>query len=343
MTPQFDTNHTTNKTLITVGDLPPPPPGKKGWPWTFGCRHGRINHNNEGPHITIAIPSFNQGEYIEATIRSILLQGYEELSLIVFDGGSSDNTVSILRRYHNHIAHWESCADNGQAHAINKALSQARGGIFQFINSDDILAPYALECIASNWNENCVAGSVINFGECIPTTITQQSLNSLSLTWLLVSGHSASYHQPGIWLSTDNLRDMGGFREDLRYAFDLEMYIRYFYYFKSIRYVPDVLALFRKHCESKTVREAKCFNDEFRLVRNLHAASHPSFWVRLAALIALDRYTWNHDIQRIIEQNHTSRAKIIFKILRGISERPVSRLDRFTLGSIKRIATRVPQ
>ena len=90
------------------------------------------------PTIAIVTPSYNQGEYIEETIRSVLLQGYPELCYVVIDGGSSDNTTEILRKYDRHIDFWISEPDKGQADAINKGFAKARGDILAWLNSDDV-------------------------------------------------------------------------------------------------------------------------------------------------------------------------------------------------------------
>ncbi len=121
-------------------DLPPPPRGKTGWPWT--AETPRLPparpDGRRWPRIGIATPSYNQGEFIEETIRSVLLQGYPDLVYVVIDGGSTDNTTDILRKYDRHIDFWISERDKGQADAINKGLAKADGEILAWLNSDDV-------------------------------------------------------------------------------------------------------------------------------------------------------------------------------------------------------------
>src|SRR5882762_8349036 len=100
------------------------------------------------PKISIVTPSYNQGQYIEETIRSIIMQGYPNLELIIIDGGSKDNTVDIIRQYEKDIAYWVSEKDNGQTHAINKGFEKATGEILAYLNSDDIYMPYTFRLIA---------------------------------------------------------------------------------------------------------------------------------------------------------------------------------------------------
>src|SRR6266567_371437 len=96
------------------------------------------------PRITIVTPSLNQAAFLERTIRSVLDQDYPELEYLVFDGGSTDGSVEILRRYGDRIAYWESVPDRGQSHAVNKGFERAMGEIVGWINSDDYYLPGAL-------------------------------------------------------------------------------------------------------------------------------------------------------------------------------------------------------
>ena len=100
------------------------------------------------PKITVVTPNYNYGHYLEETIRSVLLQGYPNLEYIIIDGGSTDNSVEIIKKYESYVTYWESKPDRGQTHAINKGLERATGEIFNWINSDDILMPGALLAIA---------------------------------------------------------------------------------------------------------------------------------------------------------------------------------------------------
>src|SRR5262245_38077091 len=106
----------------TLAELPPPPAGRIGWPWTMESPQlpDTMSDGRPWPRISIVTPSYNQGEFIEETIRSVLLQGYPNLEYIVMDGGSKDETLSILQKYEHAINYWTSAPDKGQAEAINK-------------------------------------------------------------------------------------------------------------------------------------------------------------------------------------------------------------------------------
>jgi len=135
----------------TLAELPPPPPGKSGWPWTVETQQlpSVRRDGSRWPRISIVTPSYNQRMFIEETIRSVLLQGYPNLEYVIMDGGSTDGSVQIIRKYQPWLAYWISEKDAGQVAALNKGLSQATGAYLNWLNSDDSLLPNALEAIAS--------------------------------------------------------------------------------------------------------------------------------------------------------------------------------------------------
>lgn len=218
---------------------------------------------NQLPRISIVTPSYNYGEFIEQTILSIISQGYPNLEYIIIDGGSTDNSVEIIKKYQNYLAYWESVPDRGQAHAINKGLQRASGDIFNWINADDILAEGALLNIAANWIPgHLLATSVVNFASIddihTHTIITNKNLLMMGLA---TRYESATFHQPGLWADC-HLAKRFQFDESLSYAFDMTYYINYFSDNPLIIYKSDVTVYFRLHKDSKSVRDRQYFYDE---------------------------------------------------------------------------------
>jgi glycosyltransferase involved in cell wall biosynthesis len=100
------------------------------------------------PKISIVTPSFNQGQFLEKTILSIITQNYPNLEYIIIDGGSTDNSVKIIKKYQKYLKYWQSKKDHGQADALNIGFRHSTGEILCWLNSDDILLPYSLNLIA---------------------------------------------------------------------------------------------------------------------------------------------------------------------------------------------------
>ncbi|NVO00781.1 MAG: glycosyltransferase, partial [Geobacteraceae bacterium] len=119
------------------------------------------------PKITIVTPSYNQGRFLEKTILSVLDQGYPNLEYIVIDGGSTDESVEIIKKYADRLTYWVSEPDRGQSHAINKGFERATGEIFGWLNSDDWYHPGALQAVAEAFAANPDVGAVVGAGEMV--------------------------------------------------------------------------------------------------------------------------------------------------------------------------------
>jgi hypothetical protein len=151
---QILVHHPRVKSIPAIESLPAPPPGRRGWPWTEETPTRAAAQTATGhawPRISVVTPSYDQGEFIEETIRSVLLQGYPNLEYVVVDGGSTDATRVILEKYAPWLDYWVSEKDRGQAHAINKGLDRSTGTIRAYLNSDDIYLPGALQHVGNTF------------------------------------------------------------------------------------------------------------------------------------------------------------------------------------------------
>lgn len=234
--------------------FPKCPPNRKGWPWTEETSPSLYEIDVSFPKISIVTPSFNQGEYIEETIRSILLQNYPNLEYIIIDGGSTDNTVEIIKKYSKYLTYWVSEKDAGQSDAINKGIQKTTGQLFNWLNSDDYLEKNALVEIAKAYQENetkkvfCFGLSHLSNGEIIPFTKFTDPSNELKCYC------DPIIIQPATFFSLDKDRSLVELSKALHYTMDYELWLRFMFLFgkESIFVSPEKVAVFRLHDESKT-------------------------------------------------------------------------------------------
>lgn len=216
---------------------------------------------NNWPKISIITPTFNQGQYIEQTILSVLNQNYPNLEYIIIDGGSTDNTVDIIKKHENKISYWVSEKDKGQSDAINKGLKIATGDIINWLNSDDYYEPNILLKIAETFastKASCIYGKTRLFDETSPSKGTHKTFVGESLIETLCK---PIIDQPSTFFSKEALMVMGELSLKLHYVMDKEWWIKYLFYFqlKSISYVDEFFVNFRFHEDSKTISKANFF------------------------------------------------------------------------------------
>lgn len=240
----------------TLADLPAPPAGKTGWPWTTDTPQlpDRQTNGQSWPRISIVTPSYNQGQYIEETIRSVLLQGYPDLEYVVMDGGSTDESVEIIKRYAAWLTHWESTPDRGQAHAINKGWNIASGSTIQWINSDDRLLPNCLAYVGTHCPRNGMLATAVEvFGPEGESTVRE----NIGLCLRAMLDQEVQFSQPGLWISSEAARSCFPLDEALHYAFDWKMVWDLVIVEAPCIESKVVLSSFRKHPTSKTISQGE--------------------------------------------------------------------------------------
>lgn len=269
---------------------------KTGWPWeTVPAPALSSDELAALPRISIVTPSFNQADFIEETILSILGQNYPKLEYIIMDGGSTDRSVEIIRRYESRVAFWASEKDRGQSHALNKGLARCTGDIFNWINSDDLLLPGALWAVAKAWQRKpgrIVSGGTEFFdsnGTFGTTRARGQTLQNFVRFW-----ESADWEwaQQGTFLPRAELQAIGGVEEKLRYCMDYHMMVRLLMRGLDVTYLEQPLARFRFHDTSKTVGSREQFRLErvpmLRAIPNLPVAVTAAEWDRQQARRLVD-------------------------------------------------------
>ena len=219
----------------------------------------------EWPLVSIVTPSFNQAEFIEDTIRSVLEQDYPRLEYIVVDGGSTDGTIDILKKYHGKI-HWVSEPDDGQTNAINKGFLLAKGEILGWINSDDFYLPGAIKT-AITFLRNHPEFMMVH-GDCqvINSNGSIKSVRKTADFGLDKLIGVDTIAQPTVLFRRQVLKMIGLLNERLEYVFDWEFWVRMGIKNLKTKHIPVVLAAFREHRESKTLSRKELFWQERFLV-----------------------------------------------------------------------------
>lgn len=220
------------------------------------------------PKVSIVTPSYNQGQFLEETIRSVLLQGYPNLEYIIIDGGSTDGSADVIKKYESWLTYWVSEPDRGQAHAINKGFAFGRGDIVAWLNSDDTYTPHAIQTVVRNISSQ---GSTIVYGNCnlmdetgnmshviVPPRVT---FDSLLRVWV----RDSIPPQPAIFFRRRVLNDVGLLDESLRYAMDYDLWLKIAERYPFC-YIDAVLASYRLHYESKTMSGWSNFRPEWEYV-----------------------------------------------------------------------------
>lgn len=263
-----------------IDALPQPPPQKTGWPWTEQCPPlpGMMPDGRAWPKICVVTPSYNQAAYIEEALRSVLLQNYPNLEYMVMDGGSTDGSVDIIRKYEAWLSRFHTGPDQGQAAAIATGFSSSTGEIMAWLNSDDRYQPETLRRVASYFAGHprvvLVASAVFDMDE--ESEIIAESEYRFIASPCRTLTANLGWHnwpQPGCFWRRWAYDKSGGIDPFLQFTMDRDLFLRLAALGPARRLKGPPTAAFRHHEDSKTATIQDVREEESRLV--LQRYSHP--------------------------------------------------------------------
>jgi glycosyltransferase involved in cell wall biosynthesis len=205
------------------------------------------------PPISIIVPNYNGGETLEATLLSLLEQNYQPLEILVADGGSTDNSVEVIRKYEKHLAWWTSERDRGQSHAINKGLARATGEVLNWLCSDDLLMPGALQKVATAFDDDPSADIVVGAGQ-----FKYLHRGGAVVTWspdahrISLMPCDCAVPQPSCFFRRRLLSRPGPLDESLHFALDMELWCYFLNCGAMWKLIDDVLSLSVNSGNNKT-------------------------------------------------------------------------------------------
>jgi glycosyltransferase involved in cell wall biosynthesis len=205
------------------------------------------------PLVSIVTPSFNQARFLEATMQSVFSQDYPRIEYSVVDGGSTDGTVEIIKKYEGRLAWWVSEQDKGQTDAINKGFARANGEILAWLNSDDTYEPGAVSAAVDYLQEHPEVGMV--YGDCNFINESGRVIgkfNSAQTDYRLLRQGYVHIPQQTMFFRADLWREVGPLDTSFYFAMDYDLWTRIAAR-SEIKYVPQTWANFRLHTSGKTI------------------------------------------------------------------------------------------
>lgn len=275
--------------------------------------------NDTQPKISVITPSYNQARFLVQTIESVLDQKYPNLEYMILDGGSTDGSIEIIRRYEKHLSFWESTPDNGQSHAINKGFRRATGELVAWINSDDYYLPEAFAVVAEAFRTASTGNRPPGFFFGTGIRVDREG-SLIGEFWphkpvfdyaALVYGFDYIL-QPATFIRRDSLLAVGLLDETLRYCMDYDLWIRLAGEYSAIP-VDHPVAASREYRETKSLSGGmeRCAEIAQVIVRHTGLPATPGVLyytiITLQGLTRDDRAgsLFSEDFQRALALLHT--------------------------------------
>ena len=252
------------------------------------------------PRVSIVTPSFNQAQYIESTIQSVLVQDYPQIEYLIVDGSSTDDTVDIIKKYQGQLAWWVSEKDQGQTDAINKGFARASGDILAWINSDDTYEPGAVRLAANYLMEHPEVGMV--YGDCNFINAEGRVIGrfaSAQTNYRMLRQGYVHIPQQTMFFRGELWRQVGPLDPSFYFAMDYDLWTRISAR-TGIKYIPQTWANFRLHTTGKTiVADDRCWPEMIRV----HYRDGGSFFSIIVAKYYIRRLIaplWNWRRRRML-------------------------------------------
>lgn len=237
----------------------------------------RMNPQKSDPLVTIAVPSLNQGRFLDDALQSVFNQNII-VEVFVADGGSTDNTLSVIKHWEPHLAGWRSYPDKGQASAINECIAKGTAPYVAWLNSDDLYLPDGLQSLVAALEQHsewpAAYGQAWNVNAQLQRTskVWVQPFSEKRLAFRCIISQPATLIRRKTWEA------VGGLDETLHMAMDYDIWWRLYRKFGSLGYVDKEIALNRDHDQTKTKTQRKHHYQEAIAVVRKHHGSVPAKW-----------------------------------------------------------------
>ena len=245
------------------------------------------------PRISLVVPSYNQGEFIEATLRSVLDQDYPDLELLIIDGGSTDDSVDIIRRYADRIAYWVSEPDDGQTHALIKGFARATGTIQGWLCTDDLLEPGSLREVAQFFADHPAAQ--VGYGDAIWIDVAGRPVRpkrEIPFNRFIWTYDYNYLPQPSTFWRAALYERVGGLDTSFDLAMDADLWAR-FADVTTLYHVRRYWSRMRTYPQQKTQRLRDRSRAEDRIIRERWVGSKPDWvWKGMRPLAKSVRVVW---------------------------------------------------